>query len=147
MRVNGHAMKCFDDHEHRKTCLLGRSSSEIEFMALSKTSLPWAELRPCLPAGLGEPGVGARRGLACPLFVGPSVWAEFVVVGHDPVDTEILCASLSGEMLLCSCIHKDTYTRHFFPGVTLALCGLMWGTDEVSFSSRASPNGHRAYAV
>lgn len=114
MRVNGHATKCFDDHEQCKAYLLGRSSNETELTTLFKAALPWAELRLCLRAGLGEPGVGARGGAACGFFVGPSGCVEFTVEGHNSVDTAILSASLSGKMLLCWHVHGDTYTRHFF---------------------------------
>lgn len=69
-------------------------------MALFKTALPWAELWLCLHAGLGEPGVGARRGVVCALFMGPSACAGFIVVGHNPVDTGMLSVSLSGKTLL-----------------------------------------------
>lgn len=84
MRVNGRATKCFDDHERCKTYLLGRSLNETELTALFKTALPWAELRLCLPAGLGEPGAGARRGVTCALFVGPSACVEFVSGSTEP---------------------------------------------------------------
>lgn len=47
MRVNGHATKCFDDREHCKTYLLGRSSNETELTALFKTALPWAGRAQC----------------------------------------------------------------------------------------------------
>ena len=101
MRVNGHPTKCFDDHERCKTYLLGRSSNETELTAFFKTTLPWAELWLSLRAGLGEPGVSARGGVASALFVGPSACIEFIVVGRNPGDPEILSVSLSGKMLLC----------------------------------------------
>lgn len=74
----------------RPTCLVG--------LQMRLNSQP--SLKPSC-RGLGEPGVGARRGVECALFVGPSGCVEFIVVGHNPADTEILSASLSRKMLLC----------------------------------------------